>query len=111
MWDGPLKVLFKLDRQELRIEKLEIVKDEFVELIPRKTAELTLTPPLSNRSTSPEARRSPMDRTMLSQMTNDVRGGSDQEEEKPTPLPKSDINGIGVPMNIMSFLEVCFLYI
>lgn len=97
-----------MDRQELRIEKLEIVKDEFIELIPRKTAELTLTPPLSNRSTSPDAKRSPM---MLGQMANDVRGGSDQEEEKSIPLPESDINGIGVPTNIMSFLEVCFLHV
>ena len=103
-------MLFKVDRQEWRIEKLEIVKDEFIEFIPRKTAELTLTPPLSNRSTSPEAKRSPMERTVLGQMANDVRGGSDQEERS-IPLPESDINEIGVPTNIMSFLEVCFLHI
>ena len=48
---------------------------------------------------------------MLGQMANDVRGGSDQEEEKSIPLPESDINGIGVPTNIMSFLEVCFLHV
>jgi hypothetical protein len=100
-----------MDRQELKIEKLEIVKDEFTEYIPLNAAKLTLTPPLSNRSTSPDAKRSPMERTVLGRMANDVRGGSDQEEESAFLLPKSDINEIGVPMNIMSFLEVFFLHI
>lgn len=100
-----------MEGPELKIEKLEIVKDEFIEFIPRKTAELTLTPPLSNRSTSPEANRSPMERIVHGQMTNDIRGGSDREEERSLPLPKSDINEIGVPMNIMSFLEVCSLHL
>ena len=77
-----------------------------MEFIPRNASKLTLTPPLSNRSTSPEAKRSPMERTVLGQMANDARGASDQEEARSLPLLKSDINEIGVPMNIMSFLEV-----
>ena len=104
MWDGPLKVLFKGDKGELKIEKLEIAKDEFTEFIPQNKAKLELTPPLSNRSTSPEAKRSPMDRTALGQMAGDIRGGSDHGEER---FPKSVINEMGLPVYLMRFLEVC----
>lgn len=89
----------------MKVEKLEIVNDEFTELVPRKTAKQTLTPPLSNRSTSPDAKRSPLERNaMLGQMGGDGQSSSDQEDR--IILPKSDINDIGLPKAMMSFLEV-----
>jgi hypothetical protein len=101
-------VQFKAAGQELKIEKLEIVTDDFTEFIPR-VGKRTLTPPLSNRSTSPETRRSPMERPVLGQMASHIRGNSDQGEERSIPLPRSDINEMGLPKNLMTFLEVFFL--
>jgi hypothetical protein len=94
-------VYFKPAGQDLKIERLELVNDEFTEFIP-KNAKQTVTPPLSNRSTSPETRRSPLERSALGQSTNDVRGGSDEERLPPDP----DINDLGVPKILMTFLEV-----
>jgi hypothetical protein len=102
VWDGSLRVQFKAAGNELKIERLEIVNDEYTEFVPRKIAKQTLTPPLSNRSTSPETKRSPMERNMLSQM-GDVRGGSDHGEIS---LPRTDVNEMGVPTHLMRFLEV-----
>ena len=88
----------------MKIEKLEIFKDDFTEFIPR-LGKLTLTPPLSNRSMSPERKRSP-ERTILGQMAGDVRGDSDQGEEISIPPPKTDLNEMGLPKDLMTFLEV-----
>jgi hypothetical protein len=85
---------------ELKIERLEIVKDEYSELVPRNSAKVSLTtPPLSNRSTSPEAKRSPADRSVIGQVTHGAMGGSDGGDD-------SAINGIGLPREVMCFLEV-----
>ena len=102
VWDGSLKVQFKAAGNELKIERLEIVNDEYTEFFPLKSAKQTLTPPLSNRSTSPEAKRSPMERNMLSQM-GDARSGSDHGEIS---SPRTDVNEMGVPRLLMRFLEV-----
>ena len=107
VWDGSLRVQFKAAGNELKIERLEIVNDEYTEFVPRKNPKQTLTPPLSNRSTSPEAKRSPMERNMLSQM-GDVRSGSDHGDISSRP----DVNEMGVPNTLMRFLEVpSLLYI
>jgi len=98
-------VQFKPAGQDLKIERLEIVNDEFTELVPRKNAKQTLTPPLSNRSTSPDAKRSPLERSSLAQMSGDGRGFSDHEDRSLS-LPRSDINEMGLPKAMMSFLEV-----
>jgi len=93
--------------QDLKIERLEIVKDEFSELVPRGSAKAALTtPPLSNRSTSPETKRSPAERSVIGQVTHGAMGGSDQGDETSISLPKSDINDIGIPKEVMVFLEV-----
>jgi hypothetical protein len=102
VWDGSIRVQFKGAGNELKIERLEIVNDEYTEFVPRKISKQTLTPPLSNRSTSPETKRSPMERNMLSQM-GDIRSGSDHGE---IPLPRTDVNEMGVPTTLMRFLEV-----
>jgi hypothetical protein len=92
---------------DLKIERLEIVKDEFSELVPRNSAKVALTtPPLSNRSTSPEAKRSPADRSVIGQVTHGAMGGSDQGDETSIILPKSAINELGIPTEVMVFLEV-----
>jgi hypothetical protein len=102
VWDGSIRVQFKGAGNELKIERLEIVNDEYTEFVPRKIAKQTLTPPLSNRSTSPEAKRSPMERNMLIQM-GDIRSGSDHGEIS---LPTTYVNEMGVPTPLMRFLEV-----
>jgi hypothetical protein len=92
---------------ELKIERLEIVKDEFSELVPRNSAKVALTtPPLSNRSTSPEAKRSPADRSVIGQVTHGAMGGSDRGDETTILMPK--INELGIPKEVMVFLEVLF---
>jgi hypothetical protein len=107
IWDGSIKAIFKAANRDLKIERLEIVSDEHTELLPRKVAKQTLTPPLSNRSTSPETKRSPMERTGLNQMNNDGRIViSDQSEERSAPLPESVVNDMGVTEHIMRYLEV-----
>lgn len=106
IWDGSIRAVFKGERGELKIELLEIVSDEFTEFLPRKVAKQTLTPPLSHRSTSPDIRRSPPERTVLSQMSGDVRGNSGHGEERSAPLPKSVVNHLGVPDHVMIYLEV-----
>jgi len=88
--------------QELKIENLVIQIDDFSECIMRKTMKQQLTPPLSNRSTSPDLKRSPMERTVLGL----GGGGSDHGEERSILLRKSDINHEGIPDLLMSFLEV-----
>src|ERR1700730_17793174 len=103
MWEGSIRVQFRGQGPEVKIERLEIVNDEYTEFVPRKIAKQQLTPPLSNRSTSPDAKRSPMERNALSQMSGEVRGGSDHGEIS---LPETDINEMGVPAHLMRFLEV-----
>lgn len=110
IWDGPLRVQFKGSgqlNQELKIERLEIFKDDFSELVPRHSAKVALTtPPLSNRSTSPEAKRSPAERSVIGQVAHGATGGSDRRDETSISLPDSDINDIGIPKEVMVFLEV-----
>jgi LIM-domain binding protein len=92
IWDGSIKAIFRAasDGSVLKIARLEIVNDEFTEFIPRGVAQM-LTPPLSNRSTSPDVKRSPpMDRL------ND-HGDA---------LPRTDLHEMGVPKTLMRFLEV-----
>jgi hypothetical protein len=103
LWEGSIRVQFKGAGPELKIERLEIVNDEYTEFVPRKIAKQQLTPPLSNRSTSPDAKRSPMERNTLSQMSGEARGSSDHGELS---LPRTDINEMGVPALLMRFLEV-----
>jgi LIM-domain binding protein len=98
-------VHFKPVGQELKIERLELVNNEFTEYIP-KNAKQTATPPLSNRSTSPETKRSPLERSALGQVPNDIRGGFDQGEERMITPPDPEINDLGVPKILMTFLEV-----
>jgi len=104
MWDGPVKAQFRAVGQELKIERLELVNDEFMEYVPRNVNKQTLTPPSSKRSTSPDTKRSPLDRG-LHQMNDRGRANTDEGEERIT-LPKSDINEMGLPTHLMSFLEV-----
>ena len=106
IWDGSIKAIFKGAQGDLKIERLEIVNADFTEFLPRKAAKQTLTPPLSNRSTSPETRRSPMEHTVLSQMSGDVRVGSDHVEERSAPLPPSVVTTMGVTNGVMRYLEV-----
>jgi hypothetical protein len=106
VWDGSIKAIFKASLGDLKIERLEIVNDDVTEFLPRKAAKQTLTtPPLSNRSTSPEMRRSPLERTVLSQMSGD-RAGSDPGEERSAPLPKPVVTDMGVTNQVMRYLEV-----
>ena len=94
VWDGPLKAVFRNSGGELKIERLEIGCDVFTDLVPRED-KLHATSNASNRSTSPDAKRSPL----LSQM-----GRSTSDDGKA--LKSSDINPMGVPDQLMSFLEV-----
>ena len=94
VWDGPLKAVFRNSGGELKIERLEIGCDVFTDLVPRED-KLHATSNASNRSNSPDAKRSPL----LSQM-----GRSTSEDGKA--LKSSDINPMGVPDQLMSFLEV-----
>lgn len=89
----------------MKIERLELVNDEFTEFIP-KNAKQTVTPPLSNRSTSPETKRSPLERSALGQVINDARGGHDQGDERGMLPTDPEINELGVPKPLMTFLEV-----
>ena len=82
--------------------RLEITSDEYNEFIPRNVAQQMLTPPLSNRSTSPDARRSPIERNTLSRTKSDLGLG----EDRSLPLPKTHLNEMGVPTHLMRFLEV-----
>ena len=77
----------------MKIERLEIGCDDFADLVPRGD-KLQPTSNISNRSTSPDAKRSPL----LSQM-----GRTTSEDGKT--LKSSDINSMGVPDQLMSFLE------
>src|SRR5579862_6975285 len=86
----------------LKIMRLEITSDEYNEFIPRNVAQQMLTPPLSNRSTSPDARRSPIERNTLSRTKSDLGLG----EDRSLPLPKTHLNEMGVPTHLMRFLEV-----
>lgn len=86
----------------MKILRLEIVNDEYKEFIPRNFAQDMLTPPLSNRSTSPDAKRSPVERNTLSRTKSEIGMG----EDRSTSLPRTDLNEMGVPTHLMRFLEV-----
>jgi hypothetical protein len=100
LWDGSIRVQFKAAGTELKIERLEIVNDEYTEFIPRKIAEHQLTLRLSNRSPSSDTERSPLE---INTLSDELRGGSDRGE---TLLPRTDVNEMGVPSRLMRLLEV-----
>lgn len=104
IWDGSVKAIFKrVPEGTLKIVRLEMSNDEFTEFIPRHVAQQILTPPLSNRSTSPDARRSPAERNQtLNRTKSDIGIG----DERSLPLPKTTLNEMGVPTHLMRFLEV-----
>jgi hypothetical protein len=101
LWDGPLKAVFRSSGGDLKIERLEIGCDVFADLVPRED-KLHTTSNASNRSTSPDAKRSPI----LSQMgrSTSQMGRSTSDDGKA--LKSSDINPMGVPDQLMSVLEV-----
>jgi len=94
VWDGPLKAVFKGAGGDLKIEKLEIGCEDFLDLVPR--GKLPPTIDTSNRSLSPDTKRSPLLSQMGRSTSDDGRG------QKST----SDINYMGIPHQLMSFLEV-----
>ena len=100
LWDGSIRVQFKAAGTELKIERLEIVNDEYTEFVPRKIAEHQLTLRLSNRSPSSDTERSPLE---INTLSDELRGGSDRGE---TLLPRTDVNEMGVPSRLMRLLEV-----
>jgi hypothetical protein len=100
LWDGSIRVQFKAAGTELKIERLEIVNDEYTEFIPRKMAEHQLTLRLSHRSPSSDTERSPLE---INTLSDELRGGSDRGE---TLLPRTDVNEMGVPSRLMRLLEV-----
>ena len=92
LWDCLIRSVFRSINQDLKIDRLEIVNDDFTEFVPRKVFNQALTP------ASPELKRSP--RGGIYQI-----GTSGQADERIS-LPKSDINDMGLPKHVMTFLEV-----
>jgi LIM-domain binding protein len=97
VWDGPIKALFRSFNQDLKIERLEIVNDEFTEFLSRRL----LTSTLNRQPISSGAKRSQL---VDLNHTGD-RGNTDHGDAKIS-LPESDINEMGLPTYLMSFLEV-----
>jgi hypothetical protein len=100
LWDGSIRVQFKAAGTELKIERLEIVNDEYTEFVPRKIAEHQLTLRLANRSPSSDTERSPLG---IHTLSDELRDGSDRGE---TLLPRTEVNEMGVPSRLMRLLEV-----
>jgi len=86
--------MFRGSGGDLKIERLEIGCDDFADLVPRGEQQQSASN-MSNRSTSPGVKRSPL----LSQM-----GRTTSDDGKT--LKSSDINPMGVPDQLMLFLEV-----